>query len=191
MPRRNKIILIIAIIILLILAILLFWFRFRTESVPGTVVVVSEEPVVAQEETEIPVPGVGEAPIKPERTVGEGSVETLAKTFAERYGSYSNESEFQNLRDLETLMTPQFAAKTEGMIASTEVSDMYYGVTTRVVSMNITAFDEEAGVAEVSVLTQREEAIGSPLNTDVKYQTLVLEMALEGGAWLVDDAVWE
>jgi len=156
--------------------------------VPTTVIVTEEETTKEDANSPLAIPPVAEID---ERTSEEISVETLAKTFAERFGSYSNESEFANLADLETLMTFRFQDELDAMVASTEVSDMYRGITTQVVSINITSIDDDAGVATVSVLTQREEAIGGPTNTEVRYETLVLELLKISGVWKVDDATWQ
>lgn len=189
MNRRNKIIIIIVIILLVLLALLLFWYRFLREPIiPGAVVVIDEP---AAEVTTLPEPETGTPPTIPVRTTQEVSVETLTLTFTERYGSYSNEAEFQNLLDLEPLVTSRFMAEIKTMIASIEVEDYYRAITTRVISMNITTLDETAGLASVSVTTQREEAIGSPLNSEVRYETLVLDLVKQGGVWLVEDATWQ
>ena len=190
MNRRNRIIIAVIIILLIILAVILFWYRFlRDPVVPGAVVVVDQP--TTNEPTGLPEPDVGTPPVIPSRTKQEVSVETLAMTFTERYGSYSNEAEFQNLLDLEPIITERFQAELDLLIATTEVEDYYHAYTTRVISLTINDIDEETGTASISVTTQREEAIGSPLNTTVIYQTLVLDMVKQGGVWLVDDATWE
>ncbi|MBU0530958.1 MAG: hypothetical protein ABIG32_03270 [Candidatus Uhrbacteria bacterium] len=189
MNRRNKIILIVAIILMILLALLLFWYRFLREPVIPGAVVITESP--AAEQTTLPEPNIGTPPNIPVRTTQEVSVETLTLTFTERYGSYSNEAEFQNLLDLEPLVTNRFMSEIRAMIASLQVEDYYRAITTRVISMNITELDETTGVATVSVTTQRKEAIGSPMNSEVRYETLLLEIVKQGGVWLVDDATWQ
>jgi len=189
MSRRNKIIIAIIIVLLVLLAILLFWYRFLRDPVVPGAVVITEQPAV--EETTLPEPDIGTPPTIPSRTTQEVSVETLAMTFTERYGSYSNEAEFQNLLDLEPVVTARFMAEINSLIATIEVEDFYHAYTTRVISMTIVSLDETAGIATLSVTTQREEAIGSPQNAEVRYETLVLDMVKQGGVWLVDDATWQ
>ncbi len=187
MSRRIKIILAILIIVLILLALFLLWWNiWRPQPAPTTVVVVETE----EEEVSSPfaIPPIAELD---QRTDEEISVETLAKTFAERYGSYSNESNFANLDDLEPLMTDSLASELAVMVANTDISDMYYGITTQVVSMNIISIDETSGTASISVLTQREEAVGGPTNTEVSYETLVLDMVKVSGVWKVDGVTWQ
>jgi len=190
MNRRNKIITVIVIILLLLLALLLFWYRFMrgTDLLPNTPVVPDDGTAIV---TTLPEPNIGTPPTVPVRSTQEVSVETLTMTFTERYGSYSNEAEFQNLLDLEPLVTSRFMAEINTLIATTTVEDYYRAVTTRVISMNIIELDDAGGTATVNVTTQREEAIGSPLNSEVRYQTLVLDLVKQGGVWLVDDATWQ
>jgi len=188
MDRKTKIIISVVIVLLVILAILLFWFRFRG-SEPETVIVVTEpiEEVQVVEDTGpiemLPV-------TEPDRDAGEVSVGTVAKTFAERYASYSNESDFANLRDLYPLMTDSFQAETERMIATTEVEDIYRGVTSQAISTQVTLNEEET-TAEVTVSLQRETALGTPQNTEVTYETLVLDMVKESGSWKINSVAWE
>lgn len=118
------------------------------------------------------------------------SVETVAKSFAERYGSYSSQSNFQNLRDLMPLMTSSFQVETENLIATLEVEDMYHGITTRVLSVDVTLSEDET-IATCDVQTQREEAWASPLNAEVTYQVLALLLVKDAGEWKVDNATWE
>lgn len=120
------------------------------------------------------------------------SAETVAKIFVERFGSYSSESEAQNLEDVLPLTTLPYRATLEAQIAklqAAEPADEYYGVSTRFISSTTVAMNGDA--ATFDVVTQREEAVGSVSNTSVKYQTLRLELELVGEDWLVDSAIWE
>lgn len=189
MTRRTKIIIAIVIIVLILVALLLFWLRFFTNRGTPAVVVVEEE--VAGQESVTTTPPIAQIPAEEPRTNTEVSIESLSLTFTERYGSYSNESNFANLDDLEPLMTSRLQAELAALAASTTVDDVYYGITTRVISINTISLDETTGSATVEVLTQREEAIGSPLNAEVRYETMVLELLKQGGVWKVDDATWK
>ena len=188
MSRRTKISIIVIIIVLILLALLLFFWRWVPDK-PDAVIVVDPGPMIDVDEPE----SNGPKEMLPEEEVEpvDVSLETLAKTFGERYGSYSNESDFANLYDLMPLMTDSMQDDTEDLIERVVVADVYYGITTRVLSTELIEYEEELGYATMNVLTQREEAMGSPQNAEVKYQTLVLEMVKQGGAWKVNKATWE
>lgn len=151
--------------------------------------------VVVPEETTQTVPKqVIPSPIQEQRAQERqitANVQTLAKTFVERYGSFSNEAEFQNLRDLFPLMTDAFVAETENFIATTIIPESFYGVTTRVITVNVDEFDEAAGVAVLNLTTQREEAIDSPQNVSVRYQDIELQFELVLGSWKISSAEWK
>ncbi|HLD18169.1 MAG TPA: hypothetical protein VJB99_03805 [Patescibacteria group bacterium] len=118
-------------------------------------------------------------------------LQALAKTFAERYGSYSNESAFANLTDVLPLMSQRFRAETEKMLATSIPSTAFYGVTTRVLAVSIETMDDSSGIAQTSIHTQREETTGTVQNVVTIYQILTLDFVKENSTWKVDRARWQ
>lgn len=192
MTRRKRLILLILILLaFLLLILLLLWFLFaRTRSVD-----VPQPVVIQQEEVQvIPTrPTISTQEKEAERQVRSTSsdVVSLSKTFVTRYGSYSNEAEFANLKDVLPLMSATFARDTKAFIDSAQTPEELYGVTTSVVTVTVESKDEERGVAQATIMTQREEAVGSPQNTTVRYQEVVLTFVKEDDAWKVDSATWQ
>lgn len=125
-------------------------------------------------------------PVPPTAT----SVQMVSKLFAERYGSYSTEADFANLTDTLPLMTDAFAAKTRAVIQSSKIPTAFYGVTTRAVTLSVSALDASAGTARVAVSTQRVETVGNAAPV-TKYQTLNLTLLKVGADWKVDSATWK
>ena len=193
MTRRKRIS--IVVLILLILLLLLGWLLYVLFSGKVDEVKQGEEVAeVTQEEQVVPDrPTVSELELEQEREVRTqtSDVTSLSKTFVTRYGSYSNEADFGNLVDVLPLMSEAFAAKTQKMIDEGEMPEGYYGVSTSIVTVTVDEKDETAGTAQVTVTTQREEAIDSPQNTTVKYQDIILSYVTEDGVWKVDSAVWQ
>lgn len=188
MTRRQRNIGILALIFLTILILLiLLLLRFRPE--PSTVEPVITPDVPSVEQT-VPVRSPIEQQQAEERETT-ASVQTVAKTFATRYGSYSNEADFQNLRDLYPLMTTDFQLETENFIADTTIPENYYGITTRVITLKMDAYDEAAGTATVTITTQREEAIDSPQNINIRYQDIVMTLEQVSGTWKIASAQWK
>lgn len=184
-------ILVAVVVILLLLLFILMWLQLRAKPQTGpssTGVIEETEPAPTRgqkEERTVPIL------VSEEEQIKQASLESLAQTFTERYGSYSGESDFGNVKDVLPLMSAAFAARSEAMIASgSSSSGGYYGMTTNVLNVTVDAMDETAGVAVVSVNTQRVEATGSAQNTEVSYQTLVLDFVREDDAWKVDAANW-
>ncbi|MBI5369676.1 hypothetical protein HZA85_00570 [Candidatus Uhrbacteria bacterium] len=178
-------------LVLLLLIVWLFLFLRRPSATPA-----SSEPVLTEDQKHIPEisqPTLKDEELKKEQQTREVSVgaTTLAKLFAERYGSYSNEAHFQNLFDVMPLMTESFAQKTKAFVASTTLPDTYYGVSTRVLTVKVEALDDAAGTATISMQTQREVAQGSTQNVNVMYQEIRLSLVKQAGVWKVDSADWQ
>ncbi len=187
---RRKRIAIVLILMVLVIALLIFLLlRLFAKDKPA-VVVVEEQPRVVQEiQQEEPQVSPIAQQQRTER-IESASINILAKTFAERYGSFSNEANFQNLRDVMPFMSVAMAEETQSYIDSATPPLSYYGITTRVITVNVKAIDETAGTASLELTTQREEAVESPEKTTIKYQKLALEFVKEGDLWKVSSATW-
>lgn len=125
----------------------------------------------------------------------EATLKAVAITFAERFGSFSNQSNFENLNDLRDLMTVKMKGWTDDYISQQKTSFVaglpYYGITSQALSTIITSFDESLGRAEVEVNTQRQEAKGNTQNPRVFYQKISLKLVRANEGWKVDEAVWQ
>lgn len=139
--------------------------------------------------TETPPPA---APVRTTEDQSRDQVNQLGMSFAERYGSSSNQADFSNLRDLELFMTPEMITRTRQYIATEQGKNPsmteYTGVTTKAVVVNITSFSETA--AEVTVKTKRQEQNAAGTTKDYN-QNLKLTMKKLDNTWKVDTAAWE
>ena len=117
----------------------------------------------------------------------------MASSFAERFGSYSTHSNFDNIKNLEIFMTEDMQEWAEEFVQeqSQEDSREYSGVTTNTISTDIIEFDQEGGTAEVVVTTQRRESTGSRQESTTYDQDLTLEFVKKDDSWKVDRAEWE
>lgn len=190
--RRTRLITLGLIILILLLLLAWLWLALRPKQE-----LVSEVPVSDIQPEGVTVideraPSLSEENLKKEqntRNQASGAT-TIAKLFVERYGSYSNEAEFQNLVDVLPLMTDSFAGETKALIASSQPPESYYGVSTAVLTVAVEEMDETKGVAKMKMQTQREISEGSTQNTSVKYQEIRLELIKEAGVWKVNSAIW-
>jgi hypothetical protein len=195
MTARRRAILIILLGLLLlgiIVAAVIYLLRSRTPvakapaAAPTTSVTA---PVVA------PAPSVAD-PLNPPVVavvVGRTAAAQMAELFAERYGSYSNQGDFQNLTDLLPVMTDGYRAKTEAYLASATSSDLanYQGVTSLKISTKVLAYDESAGTAIISVNLQQQKSGGAPASAGISYRSLRMSLLKVGDSWKVDSAAWE
>ena len=121
------------------------------------------------------------------------SLKRLSMAFTERYGSYSNQSDFENLLDLTALMSKAMAARTESFVeqARAEMQDntSYSGTTTRALSVRIDSYDEDADEAVLTVSAQRREA-SDTAEDRIYYQSLTIEFIKVKESWKADSATW-
>jgi hypothetical protein len=134
-------------------------------------------------------------PLPPKSEVNKEDLKRMAASFAERYGSFSNQSNFGNIRDLKIFMSSNMQAWADDYIKA-EIdkktdSSIYYGATTRAVSQEVLSYDESDGSAEILVHTQREEATGTTNNISQFQQDIKLMFIKERKAWKVNGAYWQ
>jgi len=128
--------------------------------------------------------------------VNREDLKRLAASFGERYGNFSNHSNFSNIVDLKMFMSKNMKNWADNYIAeqkSKEIDDtIYYGITTKAIGEEIIEFDDDISKAEILVKTRRREAIGTTNNiSDIFNQEIIITFVKELGAWKVDSAVWQ
>lgn len=140
--------------------------------------------------TSVPTPTFSRASA---REILEQQLKTSGAQFAERFGTYSNQGDFQNLTDLFPLMTERMRIQTQRTIdtarAATSTPAIYVGVTTRPVTTAVASVDETGGRATVRVSAQRATQIGDAQPV-TRYETLTIEFRNQQNAWKVDSALW-
>ena len=163
----------------------LLWLLLKPKAEPGTDTPVTEPEPVAQQLPEvnpadIPAPGVV-------------SASTIARTFIERFGSYSSQSDFANVDDIRVLATASFQAELDQQVAElrsvTDAEGGYTGVSTTVISMKTVSETETE--TTFLITTQREESVGTPGNTSVRYQDVEVSLVKSGDSWLISDVTWQ
>lgn len=196
MTLRAKFFIIFGVVILFIVFIILMLVRGSgnetTEEAPLTTTPVTPLSGERFAEREVPAPSLPSP--TPSAPVRAPDAQALARSFTERFGSFSNQSNFENIRELSPLMTPLMQAWADRFIADAKAKEVhgapYYGITTRAVQTNVKMLDERLGDAEIMVKTSRREVKGdaAPL---VRYQDLVLTMKKIEGEWKVERASWK
>lgn len=121
-----------------------------------------------------------------------GSLSALAKTFAERFGSFSNQSGYLSIDDLVPLMTPSLADWVESAYVPKlkkehDPNGFYYQISAEAAVIKIVEQADDA--AEILVTAQRLEKTDSAEKNFS--QDILLELKKVDGAWLVDGAYWQ
>ncbi len=188
MERKTKIEIALAVaVLLLFVAFLLFWKQkavtpSATTTEKTTITTSSDKTTGTSTDTT-----TQETPV-----VKETSAITVARTFVERLGSYSSEADAANIEDILPMATTAFQKKLETLAkqARTSGDGSYYGVSTLVVTAPKT-LSSSATQTVLSLTTQREETVGDPGSTTVKYQSITITLVKSGTTWLVDGYSWK
>ena len=193
MQRRTRIIIAVVAVIIIVLIALFLWWLFNRSNLS---LIVNQNTNQPPPQEQLPSASTGLPPdatvLTPEKKL-EATLTAIAMTFAERFGSYSNQGSYTNLDDSKSLMTIRMIAWSENYKAShpIETNAPYSGVSTKALSAKVMSSDEATGRAEVTVVTQRQESQGTTINPRITYQSLKLSMVREGSEWKIDSAEWQ
>ena len=197
MNKRIWGIIIIIVGLLLMVAIIYFMFFYKSAA-PEPVI---EQPVTSVSQTTVtPEPTSQPVTVQPVSPLKKAEVQAddllrLAAAFAERFGSFSNQSDYGNLRDLRIFMTDNLKTWAENYINNARLkkgdASIYYGIVTKAVLSEVKQFDSDLGQAEILVKTQRRESAGVTGNSTTFYQDIIIKYRLEGSVWRVDGAYWQ
>ncbi len=193
MTKLNRIILII-IGLLLIVVVLFFaiWTRPAGKKTAPTNQQMGAARVGAPVAEGLAVKKIEQRQATPEE-IATREVTVLSQTFAERFGTYSNDGNFQNIIDLYPQMTSLMADWAKDYVLkmrSQANKDGYEGATTRAISVSLNSLNLDGGKAETMVKTQRSEVKPGQPEPRVYYQDLRLELVKVGADWKVDGAYW-
>ncbi|HTX86922.1 MAG TPA: hypothetical protein VMC41_02575 [Candidatus Nanoarchaeia archaeon] len=196
---RTIIIIAIIILLLLIIAFFLFMYKFPGAAIPksvnqtaGQTVNNQKTLVTASTTPAVPAKQTKAAPASND-TITQTNLVKIAESFAERLGSYSNQSNFSNITELKLYMTPSMRAWADSYIAANQkaaYSGVYQGVTTHAISAETQDFDNTKGQADILVHTQKVSQTGTA-GPVISYQDIVVTFVKQGNNWLVDNAVWK
>ena len=206
MNKKLGLTLIVVLGMLSIFAIVYYVFFFRTTDIGPVPEVESEISEITEivDETQPPIEQI-QQPVELEPRlvtretdlpVGQANLERMAKSFAERFGSFSNQSNFSNIVDLKMFMTKKMQIWADAYVEKNKkdniAREVYYGITTKSLSTEVKSYSDEAGEALVLVQTRRREAMGTTNNASkLKNQDILITFIKEDQAWKVDSAYWQ
>lgn len=119
---------------------------------------------------------------------------SITYSFAQVFGSYSNQGGFDNIERLRFLMSAAMNQWADRFIAdrskntNTPPADLYNGITTTTLSSSIMSRTDSRAV--VKAQTQRKEVRGVLSNARYMLEDLTITFVREEGLWKVDSAVW-
>ncbi|MDD4271870.1 MAG: hypothetical protein PHF50_03620 [Patescibacteria group bacterium] len=192
------IIVVAALAIIIGIVYVIFFYKFSSSPEP-----VVEQPAVQMPASttepivEAPVKTTTAQPVSPleKAEVRADDLSRMASAFAERFGSFSNQSDYGNIRDLQIFMTDSMKSWAENYINDARTkktqTTIYYGIVTKAISGEAKQFDADAGRAEILVKTQRRESTGIIGNSATFYQDIIIKYVREQNVWRVDGIYWQ
>ncbi|OGF26908.1 hypothetical protein A2477_03500 [Candidatus Falkowbacteria bacterium RIFOXYC2_FULL_47_12] len=190
---NKKLLAILIIIFALLVLIGLIYFLFLAPVKETTPAPEAAQPVIIADQQNLPAPVVRNQVVTRAR-VSEDELKSLSASFVERFGSYSNQSGYQNIRELDVFMSQAMQTWAASYIAQARASQadtsIYYGITTKAVVVGTNSFSDTDGRASFTVQTQRREAIGTSANERSFQQTADIALVKEAGVWKVDSVSW-
>jgi hypothetical protein len=194
MSLRARIFIIISIVMLLVLGVSIFLVvrNNKKSAEPQTGAPTDNTSVIGNGQpggqavtgTQVPagLPAKTATPLEAEKN----GVVQLAKVFVERYGTYSTDNNFQNIKEVETFVTLSLWSKISAPISAKSINQSFVGVTTKVISMDLASW---FGIrATVELKTTRTEEKNGVLST--RQQNATVDMVKTNAVWLVDKLVW-
>jgi len=203
MDKKTIKVIIWSIVIALLLAIILyflFFFKWPGSIIPSAIIpqTPAKQTPIVNNQTIKPAtttPAVVKKVLPPPTSdaISQRNLEALARSFAELFGSYSNQTNFVNITDSELYMTNSFKAWADKYIATNRkapYSGYYQGIITKAITDKILNFDGTKGQSTVVVTTQRNPQPESS-STPLFYQDITITFIKQASNWLVDNAVWK
>lgn len=190
--KRNILIIGLLAIALLMIAFIVWWQFFRTESTDVNINTSTNTNTNTQQVL-INVSNINSGLTEPTEVNEDTdlSARRLAGIFAERFGSYNTETEFQNTVDLKIYMTDSMKQWADNFIntqKSSQATNVYYSVITKVLSTKI--LSESETDTTIELLTQRTEN-GDNFEADNTFnQSIELELNYINDVWLVNKVTW-
>jgi len=127
--------------------------------------------------------------------IDKSNLEKKASSFAERFGSYSNQSNYENISSLKVFMSKKMKIWADKFIKEArekeEDSSVYNGVRTKALISEMINFDKAKGEAKILVKTQKVKTNGESGNPVSKQEDILIIFIKENGVWKVDGAFWQ
>lgn len=121
------------------------------------------------------------------------AIKNLAASFTERFGTYTNQSDYASIVELTNMMTKSMTDWTlnsyiPGLKKAHDPAGFFYRIITKAPSVVVS--DLTSAKATATVATDRQETSGTNPTKDY-IQNMVLNFVKQGDQWLVDAAFWK
>jgi len=194
MNKKLLGIILIGISLLIGLALIYFIFFYHPtdkEPVENTSPISTSTPATGTIPTQpvIPLPKPKDTTPVTSSELSEESARQLASSFAELYGSYSNQATGDRLKDLEFYVTRDYLSRITK--ASRNLNDnytVYSGHKTRAIATQILIMEDSRAVLMITTLRTETSADGTEKSVS---QDIKVELVKQASVWRVGNAVWQ
>ena len=195
MSLRARIFIIISVVVLLNLSVsILLVVKSRNSGSVNTPATTPDSSNTNPDNLSNPAGGAGTqvpvgSPVKPLTSleVEQNGAEQLAKIFIERYGTYSTDNEFENIKEAQAFVSKALWSKISLGINVKNPNSGFLGLTTKVVSVDMISWSDSKAVFDLKIM--RNENKSGVVTT--RYQNVIVEMVKENNVWLADSLVWK
>lgn len=122
------------------------------------------------------------------------TVKRLAVSFAERYGSFSSQSDYGNIKDLEIFMTEKLNQHFAELLAQLRTNrqdyNTYTGITTKALSSELKSYTDK-DEAEVLVHTRRRQVTTATQKDETFFQDILIKFVFDNNSWKADYVAWQ
>lgn len=122
------------------------------------------------------------------------AIVTTAERFTERFGTFTNQDNYQNFENLKAYATRDmqtwlatFASEQKNDLAATNIA--FYGVTTKALTAKI--LTARPDTIQILINTKREEVTDQSDSAKTSYQNILIEMRRVDDDWKVQSAQFQ
>jgi len=198
--NRKRAIILIVVLGLLIIAFIIYWVWFRQPKALGPSPETPVSPGSLPVEISTSTPGSKprnyqnyDASKEAPHEINASDLGKIGMTFAERFGSFSKQSNYGNIEDAKLFMTSDLRTWADSYLEKLKEDNKdkdYYDIITKATSFDVKSFDAASGQGSIVINTLRKESTEAVNNGKEYSQTLTLDFVKVSDAWLIDAAYW-
>ncbi len=119
---------------------------------------------------------------------------TTAERFAERFGTFTNQDNFQNFQNLKIYATPSMQSWMDGFVQDEQKkfkdqNIAFYGVTTKALTPKV--LTSRPDDIQVLINTERQEITDQSETPKISYQNIIIDMQHVDNDWKVNFAQFQ
>lgn len=117
------------------------------------------------------------------------AITSSSRSFTERFGSYSSDTNFENIELSRYLMTDAMSAQADKLIAQGQDTSTFFSVESEVTGVTLTDYADAATGATVEVAVRQKKTVSQQQPV---YSNLTARLTLKkvGASWKVDSFRW-